>query len=174
MNTKGGAGKTLSASSCSVACSGDSTSKCGGGYSSILYHNPTVLSNALVTTLPAGWNLYASCLSDSTTSRLLPILAYSSALNLLATCVNTCASSGYLYAGVEYGVECWCATKLNTAGGSGKTVTGCTLPCPGGHGTCGAAGKIGPVFWKGAAQVTISTSSKSKLEKPYPKSTSRH
>lgn len=100
-------------------------------------------------TLTAGWSLKANCLSDSASSRLLSKGFLNWSNLTLAICVSTCDKAGYIYAGPEYGNQCWCGNALNTTGGSGKAVGGCTMVCAGsGNGTCGGGNAIGPIYIK--------------------------
>ena len=63
----------------------------------------------------------------------------------------------YAYAGVEYGRECWCGSKLNIAGDAGATPAAnvtestpgdeCDFVCPGNSSEfCGSGGKLS-LFW---------------------------
>jgi glucan endo-1,3-alpha-glucosidase len=45
-------------------------------------------------------------------------------------CLARCTSGGYLYAGVEYGVECFCSQMLKS-GAVQKPETECSKPCAG-------------------------------------------
>ncbi|PMB71773.1 WSC domain-containing protein 2 [Beauveria bassiana] len=58
----------------------------------------------------------------------------------IGKCLQKCdaAQSGYNFAGVEYGQECWCGSTLSLDGGQsasepGKNISGsyCSFLCPG-------------------------------------------
>ncbi|WRT68284.1 uncharacterized protein IL334_005260 [Kwoniella shivajii] len=95
---------------------------------------------ATATALPSGWKALG-CMTDSTTTRALPGVSSSDANNnTIQGCVASCASKGYLFAGVEYGQECWCS---NTATLTAAASTECNMVCPGDiWSNCGAGGRI--------------------------------
>ncbi|KAI1723811.1 WSC domain-containing protein [Ditylenchus destructor] len=56
---------------------------------------------------------YVGCFKDSPRSRLLTGYKYNFAgYNNVKMCVQACLRAGYIYAGVEYGVECFCGNDL--------------------------------------------------------------
>ncbi|KIO30753.1 glycoside hydrolase family 71 protein [Tulasnella calospora MUT 4182] len=89
--------------------------------------------------LPSGWS-YTNCYSDPSTSRVLSTKIYSSSTNTQDSCVAQCNTQNYNYAGVEYGVECWCGNILNNP----QVTTSCNMACPGDSTQkCGDGNKIG-------------------------------
>jgi glucan endo-1,3-alpha-glucosidase len=48
----------------------------------------------------------------------------------VAKCLARCTSGGYLYAGLEYGVECFCSQTLKS-GAVQKPEAECSMPCAG-------------------------------------------
>ena len=71
-------------------------------------------------TLPAGWSLLVSstndgagCYADSSTSRALSTRIGGS--NGIETCIAACQKGNYVYAGVQYGLECWVRVWLQLA-----------------------------------------------------------
>ena len=64
------------------------------------------------------------------------------------TCVGTCSTRGYRYAGVEFGKECYCANTLNSVANGGKSAQAgegdCSMSCSGDDGEfCGGSARIG-------------------------------
>ncbi|WWD04019.1 hypothetical protein V865_002082 [Kwoniella europaea PYCC6329] len=92
------------------------------------------------TSLPSGWSS-VGCIVDNTNSRALPGVSSTNANNnTIQGCVSSCASKGYLFAGVEYGQECWCS---NTATLTSAASTDCNMVCPGDiWSTCGGSSRI--------------------------------
>jgi hypothetical protein len=73
------------------------------------------------------------CFADSQ-KRDLPYLAYESVYNTVQTCIAACTYHGYLYAGLQDGIQCYCGDSYGGQGPSG----GCTTACPGNSAeTCG-------------------------------------
>ena len=89
--------------------------------------------------LPQGWSLRNQCVRDG------PTRLFSTRINTngvtIESCVQTCDSQGYKFAGVEYGGECWCSNSLNTKNspvGEAVDLSECREPCNGNQGeTCG-------------------------------------
>lgn len=70
------------------------------------------------------------CYIDVTTSRTLAnqiILPNQDTRMTVELCQQTCQSSGYTFAGLEYAHQCWCANSILN---NGPATTGCTSPCP--------------------------------------------
>ncbi|KAM3483607.1 hypothetical protein MY8738_003028 [Beauveria namnaoensis] len=84
---------------------------------------------------------YYGCFSEPNQGRLLPIQIYNNSTDMtIGKCLQKCdaAQSGYNFAGVEYGQECWCGSTLSLDGGQsasepGKNISGsyCSFLCPG-------------------------------------------
>lgn len=49
------------------------------------------------------------------------------------TCNYSCAFHGFIYAGLQFGQECWCGNTLDTAGGAGAALpsSSCNVACDG-------------------------------------------
>lgn len=47
--------------------------------------------------------------------------------------MSRCAFHGFVYAGMEFGQQCWCGNSLSTAGGAGVSLpsSSCNVPCQG-------------------------------------------
>ncbi|KAI9840491.1 MAG: hypothetical protein M1838_004047 [Thelocarpon superellum] len=65
------------------------------------------------------------------------------------TCINYCIGEGYIYAGTEYGDECYCGNTLTP--GSGAAAAGdCSMACAGAATEqCGGPNRLN-LFWSGA------------------------
>jgi hypothetical protein len=89
-----------------------------------------------------GWR-YAGCASDNVANRTLPLYWPSSDLTV-ERCIDVCSDpshgTGYRYAGMEYGGECYCGDQLVNAGRAPKPgiYGGCSMRCKGNETqTCG-------------------------------------
>jgi hypothetical protein len=80
--------------------------------------------------------MYLGCFSDSSQNRDLPYKAYDSVYSTVDSCVAACTYYGYLYAGLQDGIQCFCGNSYGSHGTSGN----CTVPCAGNSAeTCGGA-----------------------------------
>ena len=52
------------------------------------------------------------CMIDAKTIRVLPNYMGSKSSNTPQSCMELCSLKGYLYAGVEYGSECYCGNEV--------------------------------------------------------------
>lgn len=77
----------------------------------------------------SGWQ-YVNCYTDNVNSvRVLSASDTSSSTMTIQTCQQTCASSGYRFAGLEYGNQCFCSSII--ASGATGNQTGCNMGCAG-------------------------------------------
>ncbi|KAL2069825.1 hypothetical protein VTL71DRAFT_14504 [Oculimacula yallundae] len=95
---------------------------------------------------PPGFNdwAYMGCYSDSQSSRTLPVLYYSGEYTDDDSCIYKCkqAGAGYIYAGVEFGGQCFCGTYVNSAA-TKKPESDCNMACTKTKTqACGAADRI--------------------------------
>lgn len=145
---------TTLVSSCTVPCAGNSLKLCGSAdvgvqqiYSISGTNVPSTVTPFFVT--PLGHNFtYLGCWTDNSFARTLPVNSFLDQTTPLA-CVTSCANLGYVYAGVEYGAECWCG---NAQAGTGTLIpplvgslvqTDCISQCKGdGTLSCGGANAI--------------------------------
>ncbi len=143
-NSYGRYGK-LSESSCNMTCSGDSGLVCGGTWANTLYKTasrrdvppmvapppppPPVRSSAT----PAA--TYLGCFRD-TDQRDLNATQWDDGQMTPQRCIRTCADSGFEYAGLQYGSQCFCG---NSHGRFGRIdSSSCSMPCSGNSGLmCG-------------------------------------
>ncbi|OCF37563.1 hypothetical protein I316_00689 [Kwoniella heveanensis BCC8398] len=145
-------------STCNVACPGDVWSMCGGSSRLNVFRSPsapttTVTPSAFPTaSLPSGWKSLG-CNVDSGDKRVLNKGSTTSANNTIPSCIASCAKQGFAYAGVEYGVECWCGTAASLS----PATDGCNVPCAGDAGSfCGGSYRIN-VFSSSNTAVAAST-----------------
>ncbi|EJT99506.1 WSC-domain-containing protein [Dacryopinax primogenitus] len=130
-----GAGGQAADSDCNMPCSGNSGETCGGSYRLNLY------SRTGTPTSPTGWtNL--GCRVDSP-SRALTGTSQIGGSNSVESCETFCAQGGYVYAGVEYGDECYCGNELDNGAGGQTAESDCNMPCSGNNGeTCGGSYRL--------------------------------
>ncbi len=77
------------------------------------------------------------CAVDEHDARLLPFMNPADAGMTIDSCLIQCEDAGYAYAGVEYGVECWCGSALPASVAYDNETT-CYIPCKGNASeTCG-------------------------------------
>ncbi|WVQ97816.1 hypothetical protein IAU59_004931 [Kwoniella sp. CBS 9459] len=152
--------KAADASTCNVACPGDVWSQCGGSSRLNVFRSPsapttTVTPSAYPTaSLPVGWKSLG-CYVDTGDKRALNRGSITSSNTTIPNCIAGCAGQGYAYAGVEYGVECWCGTAANLTPAS----DGCDVPCAGDPGSyCGGSYRIN-IFSSEDASVSATTTS---------------
>ena len=150
---KSGAVK-LDESSCNMACPGNAAEPCGGGFAFTLYNNSAAPQ------VRAAANGFASqgCYTDSA-NRVLTHAVHTpetAAQMTVELCTAACAQQGYSVAGVEYGGECWCDSKLGSAAQL-KTDGTCNMPCNGDKTEfCGGPYRLN-VYAKPATTTTTTT-----------------
>ncbi|KAF8341317.1 uncharacterized protein EI90DRAFT_1719489 [Cantharellus anzutake] len=130
-------GQPAPASDCSMPCAGDSTQTCGAGYRIAIY--------TYTQPLPPGWSSLG-CYTDDTNNRALKGYSTSVSYNTPGWCINTCASQGYTYGGVEFGQECYCSNSITTTSTTGvaTSASDCSMPCSGDSSQkCGGGNRIG-------------------------------
>ncbi|WQF76496.1 Putative carbohydrate-binding WSC [Colletotrichum destructivum] len=132
-------GKPISAESCNMACTADKTQYCGGAAAINIYKNDKLQPNS-PSVIPDGWTS-KSCYTDSPSGRTLSYKVPSFDKFSAAQCVSKCAGLNYLYAGLEYGSECFCGNTIDN--GNGPAASGCDMSCAGNRAdTCGGAGRM--------------------------------
>ncbi|KAJ6614204.1 glycosyl hydrolase family 71-domain-containing protein [Mycena sp. CBHHK59/15] len=116
----------------------------------------TTAATATSTTVGGIPWTYLGCYPDPNSPRTLNNgIHTSTSTNTLSTCLTTCASVGYRYAGVEYGVECWCAAAM-TSGVSLASAGDCNMACSGGVGICGGGNRIN-IYYAASGLSTTTT-----------------
>ncbi|MCJ8740376.1 hypothetical protein PDJAM_G00058250 [Pangasius djambal] len=84
---------------------------------------------------------YIGCFMDDATDRTLKGMVFYDFRKMTSTlCQDTCTESGYQYAGLEYGSECYCGNRIAGARMKGEE---CNLDCKGEKGSiCGGMGRL--------------------------------
>ena len=67
---------------------------------------------------------------DQPHNKLLPYMPYSNSSNTPAMCLAACTDTGYRFAGVKYGKECWCGDREPPTS-SYTAPAHCDMPCSG-------------------------------------------
>ncbi|KAL4258135.1 hypothetical protein AB1N83_010698 [Pleurotus pulmonarius] len=94
---------------CNMPCAGNPEEDCGAADRISVYYN----GNPLPTIQPtAGTFSYVGCYTDSVSNRVLPFQADFPFGTDPDRCTAACKTSGYKYAGLEFGSECWCGKQL--------------------------------------------------------------
>ncbi|TDZ14852.1 WSC domain-containing protein [Colletotrichum sidae] len=123
---------------CNMACTADKTEYCGGRAAINIYKSsaPQVAQSKI----PDGWAM-KNCYTDSPSARALSYKVPSFDKFSAAQCVSQCAGLGYLFAGLEYGSECYCGNTIDN--GNKPASSGCDMSCAGNRAdTCGGAGRV--------------------------------
>lgn len=155
------AGSVNSGSGCSMLCAGKATEYCGGSNRLNLYlANGTAISSSASSTVtsttiaptassattssstttttptttpstvPSTQNFtYTHCYLDSPASRLLPIEIFAADNMTTEYCLSTCWM--YVFAGLEYGRECWCGNALAQGAALAGKESECGMTCSG-------------------------------------------
>ena len=136
----GNTGASTSGSQCSTPCSGNSGQTCGANNRMNVYTigpaapaSPTSTCSAAnpgatgSPSLPSGWSS-VGCYTDSEASRSLSGKSQSSNSNTAASCIAFCSSSGFTFAGTQYGTQCFCGNSL---GGASASSSDCSVACAG-------------------------------------------
>ncbi|KAJ7221484.1 WSC domain-containing protein [Mycena pura] len=99
------------------------------------------------TSLPANWSL-VGCFTDISTARTL---AANSLINnnvSVDACIAFCTAADYIFAGVEFGRECYCDSTIQIPGAKAP-LTDCNMACAGNPSElCGGSGRL-TVFTSG-------------------------
>ncbi|XP_018610025.1 WSC domain-containing protein 2-like [Scleropages formosus] len=88
-----------------------------------------------------GRATYLGCYADDTHKRALRGASFFDYKKMTVfRCQDNCAERGYLYAGLEFGAECYCGHKVQAANASESE---CNMDCKGERGsTCGGANRL--------------------------------
>ncbi|KAJ6606060.1 WSC domain-containing protein [Mycena vulgaris] len=103
--------------------------------------------------LPGNWSL-AGCFTDISTARTLAATGMVSTNLTVDSCIAFCAAGNYIFAGVEFGQECYCDSTIQIPGARAP-LTDCAQPCAGDSSEiCGASGRLS-IFASGAPSPTL-------------------
>jgi hypothetical protein len=98
----------ISSTACTMACAGNASQICGGGFALSLYAYTGYIA-PLQTTAKIGNYSYQGCWTDNVQGSGRSLKGYSFTNTTGMTeevCVGACLTRGYTWAGVEYGQEC--------------------------------------------------------------------
>ncbi|UPX16920.1 uncharacterized protein EKO05_0007301 [Ascochyta rabiei] len=132
---------------CNTDCGGDATQKCGGGDRLSVWSSQKTLK---ITKKPApvqkvgDWT-YQGCITSygGGWEKPLPWKLFNETGNSPSWCLNRCATHGYMTAGLEYGVECYCGNLEGLANSQKASEDECNTPCPGEpEAICGAGNRL--------------------------------
>lgn len=140
------------ASTCNMACSGDSTQTCGGPNRLNIVQDLSWKQTFFVRQSYQTWNL-AGCYVDVVSNRTLPngvnLNAYGGANNAtIANCLSACQAAGYTYCGEEYYTQCYGsntapAASLIASPANDPLAAGCGYACAGNSTeSCGGSNRI--------------------------------
>lgn len=152
-NTLGGTGAPAT-SGCSMACQGDSSEICGGPDRLTIWEykggdepepSPTSTPPAGPTSTPfPGWTK-EGCYTDSAAARALSYRANIGSEMSNGACTAACDAAGYVYAGTEFGAECFCGNEIENEHTTASS--GCSMPCNAASGeVCGGPDRL--TLWK--------------------------
>ncbi|KAK4202426.1 WSC domain-containing protein [Triangularia verruculosa] len=130
-------------SDCNMPCSGNPDETCGGGMRLNVYEFDSACESDMEEppAVISGYE-YKGCYTDNVPQRVLSGITITDQDMTLEKCAVTCSAGGYVFFGVEYGVECFCSTTLDSA--SVKVPEGeCPMTCMGNHNQhCGAGNRL--------------------------------
>ncbi|CAG7849956.1 SubName: Full=Uncharacterized protein {ECO:0000313/EMBL:CCA67329.1} [Serendipita indica DSM 11827] len=114
---------------CTMPCSGDMSTICGGPDRITVYKYRGKEFPAGATVLSSYKDFTSQgCYADSVQARIMTGVAANEEMTV-ETCIDTCIAAGYEVAGVEYGTECYCSATLPAE--SNKATDNCIMPCAG-------------------------------------------
>lgn len=93
-----------------------------------VYNNGDVKPTSYTVTAGTPTLTYLGCEVDSQT-RVLPTLLINGTTNTPSACVAAAAAQGFLYAGVQYGAQCWGGNMHGTQGTAPEA--DCNMTCAG-------------------------------------------
>jgi hypothetical protein len=119
---------------CTMPCSGDSTLTCGAGDRLEIFLNDQYI-DPTIATVPGF--AYRGCRAEPDEARSLPDMRFLEEDMTPAMCTSLCSDAGFLYAGLQWSRECWCASTIK--GGHWVSDSECDMLCGGDKNSfCGA------------------------------------
>ncbi|KAK6906807.1 hypothetical protein I203_100794 [Kwoniella mangroviensis CBS 8507] len=151
-----GTGSLVPSSYCTVACTGNSTEKCGDYYRSSVYNITAASIEKSSVYHPPGWQ---GCYQDLS-GRLALTNNYWSGTITPQSCINGCSELGYSYAGVENGKTCYCGNSPQIT--QRLPVSQCSTACTGNStAVCGGTNAM-DLYTTASANITAATVKASK------------
>lgn len=141
-------------SECNTPCGGNSAQSCGGPNRMSVFSQgePDVFGPPGPVPSVGDW-VYQGCAEDNVgASRTFPWQLIFEDILTPELCLDACAEFGYMAAGLEYGIECYCGDPANmdTAGADFVDEEECNIPCAGnGTAMCGGGARMTTYFWEG-------------------------
>ncbi len=80
--------------------------------------------------LPSGW-ASDGCYADNVSGRILTYQDPDSKTLTVESCIAICSGKGYVVAGMEYSVECFCGNAIVNGGKPATAPTECNTACGG-------------------------------------------
>jgi len=126
---------------CISQCNGNKNEICGGSSRLSIYSasgppspensapSPTTSGISVPTAIPAAWS-YKGCWVDGAYGRILAHVEQDNQALTVESCIITCSSLGYIIAGMQYGVQCFCGNTIRSGGILGAENT-CNVACSG-------------------------------------------
>jgi hypothetical protein len=149
-------GKLATAESeCNMPCAGSTSQKCGGPARLSIWSNQTDLK-VIAAPKPvqnvSEW-VYQGCITDERVDkRVFPWQLVNQTGNSPEWCLSKCQEFGYMAAGMEYGIECYCGDLdgIEESGSKQVAASECTTACPGDpEAICGQGSRLTWYKWEG-------------------------
>ncbi|KAK8063284.1 WSC-domain-containing protein [Apiospora saccharicola] len=132
---------------CNMPCKGSKDQYCGGSSRVSIFNNTNFKGPQPPKTVPGTQWAYVSCFMEPLYGRALTTLVKADDKMTVPMCTAACKGTGFAFAGLEYGRECWCgANKSNDLEDASdpQCAMQCDMPCGGDANTiCGGRGAIG-------------------------------
>jgi len=109
-------------------------------HSTLTSSTTTSASTPTTTSGNVSWN-YEGCYQDHS-ARILSQGPFTNSAQTVEKCLATCLAQKFLYAGVEFGVQCFCSNSIGS-GAVKAAETDCSMSCAGNKGEkCGGGWRI--------------------------------
>jgi hypothetical protein len=93
-----------------MACGGNSAQQCGGSSRLSVYNNTAYVMPQVVSSV-STYQMKA-CYNDNVAARAFNSYVIATNAMTVEMCVSSCSARGFLYAGVEFGRECYCGNAI--------------------------------------------------------------
>lgn len=145
--------KADSAADCNTACGGNSAENCGGPNRMSIFSigEPAVFGPPAPLPNVGDW-VYQGCAEDNLDEKRTFFWKLVFENQTPKQCLEKCGDYGYMAAGLEYGVECYCGDPANIGTSGAKFVdeSQCDITCAGNSSAiCGGNNRLSTYFWEG-------------------------